>query len=132
MTKLLLPLLLALTFVTNVEASPERCYEKLTDGFTQDSRSFSVNLDDLNMRDYGRDYQAEAIFIIRALVKELGCSKKDLNFGKGIDGRSKHSCRQLVPGRNHTTVCYIETQLGYFFVSKDFLENANVTYARWD
>ena len=133
MTKILIPLFLALALTSVAHASPESCYEAFTEGNTQDSRSFSVNLNDLDgMREYGRDYQAEAIYVIRELAKELGCARKDLNFGKGVNGRSKHRCRSLIPGRAHTAVCYIETNLGYFFLTKDFLDKANVTYNRWD
>lgn len=133
MIKILVPLLLALALTSVAQASPEACYDAFTDGHTQDSRSFSVNLNDLDeMRDYGRDFQAEAIYVIRELAKELGCARRDLNFGRGVNGRSKHRCKVLIPGRGHTAVCYIETNLGYFFMTKDFLDKANVTYNRWD
>jgi hypothetical protein len=133
MIKILVPLLLALTLTSVAQASPESCFDALTNGHTEDSRTFSVRLTDLDeMRDYGRDFQAEAIYVIRELVKELGCSRKDLNFGRGVHGRAKHLCKNLIPGRSHTAVCYIETNLGYFFMTKDFLEKANVTYNRWD
>lgn len=133
MIKILVPLLLALTLTSVAHASPESCYEALTDGHTQDSRTFSVSLTDLDeMRDYGRDFQAEAIYVIRQLIKELGCAKKDINFGKGSNGRSKHRCKLMIPGRAHTAVCYIESNLGYFFMTKDFLDKANLTYNRWD
>lgn len=132
MIKILLPLLIAFSLTSVAQASPDSCYDAFTEGHTQDSRTFSVSLGDLSMRDYGRDYQAEAIFVIRELAKELGCSRKDLNFGQGAHGRSKHRCGTILPGRAHTAVCYIETNLGYFFLTKDFLDKANVIYNRWD
>lgn len=132
MIKILLPLLIALSLTSVAQASTDSCLEAFTADNTEDSRSFSVNLTDINMRDYGRDYQAESIFIIRELAKELGCNRKDINFGQGPHGRSHQRCETLLRGRAHTAVCYIETNIGYFFLTKDFLDKANITYNRWD
>ena len=60
-------LLLAFISVT-AQASEESCYKRLTQNHTQDSRTFQISIDDLDMRDYGRDYQAESIFFIRELT----------------------------------------------------------------
>lgn len=132
MTKILLPLLLILSLVSVVQASPEGCYSALTDNYSQDSRNFSLDLAEMDTGSYGRDYQAEGIFVVRQLIKKLGCSKSDINFGNGAYGRTKHKCSLLVIGRPHSAVCYIETSLGYFFITKDFFNTANISYSRWD
>ena len=37
-------------------------------------------MDDYEVRDYGKDHLAEAIALIRIVVEEQGCSRKDVNF----------------------------------------------------
>lgn len=41
-------------------------------------------------------------------------------------------CAFFKPGDINTKVCYIETKYGYFYVSIDYMNNANVVFSRWD
>lgn len=132
MKTLLLALVTFLSVQAQVEASGRQCLARLTQDYTLDSRSFHLNLDEIQVRDFGRDYVAQAISLVRVVVGLNGCSQQDINFGQSLLGRSKHSCRELVQGRELSRVCYIETNLGGFVVTYDYLDHAYVVFKRWD
>ncbi|MAF78089.1 MAG: hypothetical protein CME63_14210 [Halobacteriovoraceae bacterium] len=114
-----------------INASPKDCIDNLMINSNVDSYNFSIHGDDVD-RDFGRDYLAEAIYTIRILLDRNGCSQNDVNFGQGPHGRSHSRCSKLVGNQDHSRVCYVETNLGYFFVTRDLLDNFNISYARWD
>lgn len=121
-----------LIFLTQgVQASPKDCIAILMGGEVRDTYSFSMHTDDLN-RDFGTDHLATAIYAIRQLLDREGCSPTDINFGKGPHGRSHSRCTKIIRNQDHTRVCYVETNLGYFFITKDLLDNLNMLYSRWD
>jgi hypothetical protein len=97
-----------------------------------DSAQFSYDVDQFETRDYGRDYLARAIASIRYLIDQNGCAPRAVNFGDGPLGRSISKCQAISPRHPHSVACYIETNLGYFFVTWDMLENVNITFNRWD
>jgi len=41
-------------------------------------------------------------------------------------------CNNVVPKDNYTRVCYVETNIGYFFIMRDMLDGVNIIYNRWD
>ena len=41
-------------------------------------------------------------------------------------------CKNLVARDSTTKVCYINTDIGYFFVMRDMLDGVNIIYNRWD
>ncbi len=108
------------------------CYSKLTDRFKNDVSTFVLDLNNLEYRDYGNDFLAEGIYLIRVLLKDLGCFKKDINFGDGPTGRSKSRCQLLSPQRFQSRSCYIESNLGFFFISYDMMGHATIVFNRWD
>jgi hypothetical protein len=114
-------LLLAMSEWTN--ASESRCINRLTNDYAQDS---------VTLRNYGNDHLAFSIKIIRNLLEDVGCSKAVINFGRSARGRSHNRCDQILRGVPNSRVCYIETNLGYFFVTKDMLTKVHVTFNRWD
>lgn len=116
----------------NTFASESKCYDTLTQGENFDSRTFTMNVDVIDVRDFGRDHLAQAIAYVRVLLDDLGCSKADVNFGEGALGRSSNRCVQISNNREYSRICFVETNLGYFFVSRDFLTGINVVYNRWD
>lgn len=131
MKKLIVALFMFAMMSVAAKASPRTCIEKLTQGYTEDSVHYSLNLNDVDFRDYGRDHLAQAIFLTRHIIDVQGCKPKDINFARGIEGRSHSKCGFV----NHMPTslsCYIETNLGYWFVSYDLLENANFIFSRWD
>ena len=126
-----LNLFLSSTYNTTI-ASERECLMRLTHSYAQDSRNFQLNLDEIDIRDYGRDYLAKAIKVIRLVIAEVGCVKKDINFGKGPFGRSRSRCSQVVSLNDESRVCYVESNLGYWFVTYDYQDRANIIFNRWD
>lgn len=110
----------------------EACISQLTDNYYASSNSFSINTDNYNVRDYGNDHQAYSILMVRLALKEQGCHRDVVNFGQGPRGRSTHKCEVLLPGQDFSQICYIETNLGAFFVTADSQTMAQVIYKRWD
>lgn len=129
--KSVLALGLLILLSQTINASPKECIDNLMLNANQDSYQFVVQSDDVD-RDFGRDYLAEAIYTIRILIDGHGCSQNDINFGQGPHGRSHSKCSNIVPEQDHTRICYVETNLGYFLVSRDLLDTFNVIYSRWD
>jgi len=114
-----------------INASPKECVDNLLVDSHVDSSHFIVDNNDVP-RDFGRDYLAQAIYIIRILIDQNDCAPKDINFGQGPHGRSHSRCEKIISNREHTRVCYVETNLGYFFVSQDLLDSYNISFSRWD
>lgn len=42
------------------------------------------------------------------------------------------SCHRFRRNDPESEICYIETKYGYFFITKDYMENINVIYSRLD
>lgn len=129
--KSFLALALLIVLSLAVQASPKDCIDSLMIDSTGDSYNFRVHSDNI-ADDFGHDYLAEAISVIRVLADEQGCSPKDINFGDGPLGRSHSKCDLILPDQEHSRVCYVETNVGYFFVTRDLLDTFNITYSRWD
>lgn len=130
--KILILLFASMISVSAFSQQERACLGSLTQNFSLNSRVFTVNLDEEPIRDYGRDYLAHSIALIRNVIDKVGCSRQDINFGQGILGRSRHSCKTLVPNRELSRVCYVETNLGAFIVTTDYLDHAQVIFKRWD
>jgi hypothetical protein len=41
-------------------------------------------------------------------------------------------CHRIVKNNPFTNVCYAESDIGFWFVTKDMLDGYNVTFNRWD
>jgi len=114
-------------------ADEKHCLNRLTENHTRDSYAFNINLDDLEMRDYGNDHLAQSIFIIREALSKAGCnSRNDVNFSKSPEGRAKSYCKNVSRHTNTSRVCFVESSIGYFFVTSDLLYTAHVIFNRWD
>lgn len=42
------------------------------------------------------------------------------------------NCRNILPNADHTRVCAVETNHGYFILTKDMLDGVNIIFNRWD
>jgi hypothetical protein len=99
----------------------EECYRKLTVDYTKDSTSYGVKADledGINAMDGARE-------LIERALKKAGCEVKQVKIEEIV-------CKEIVPSKLHTNVCYATADLGYFFVAKDMLDTANVIFNRWD
>lgn len=134
MMKFLLTLTLTTLFLSTGAYATDKqaCISNLTDNYYVSSKSFTIDTDDYNVRDYGNDHQAFAILMVRLTLKEQGCQRDVVNFGQGPQGRSTHRCEMLVAGREYSRTCYIETNLGAFVVTTDFQTLSHIVYKRWD
>jgi len=112
--------------------SANECLDTLTNNNMRDSLAISIDIDEINDRYFGNDHLASAIHYIKAALELKGCSRDEINFGRGAFGRSKSRCQFLAPGVITSLSCYVETNLGYFFVSRDLGTKVHLTYSRWD
>ena len=110
-------------------SSEEHCYKQLTKGNREDSSHFRIEGD---IDAFGNDFVQNATSAVKALIAELGCSRKDINFMHGPDGYLKSSCVQHNRKKHYSRTCYIETNLGYFFVTWDPQVEVHLIYNRWD
>ena len=123
---------LTMAFISNTYASSTECIRRITDDFRYSTTFTNVDLSQLELRDYGKDYLAQAIAVIRVYIDQKGCNKKDINFGKGPNGRSFSRCRLVERYSPHSRSCYVETNLGYFMVTKNLGENMHLVFNLWD
>ncbi|MBL6988956.1 MAG: hypothetical protein ISR65_04230 [Bacteriovoracaceae bacterium] len=120
--------------LTQISAARQRsCASRLINVESHDSAVYSLNIDQYNIPDYGNDHLAYGIKSIRILLEKRGCRRQDINFGRTSFGRSSRSrCRAIVPKQESSRVCYVETNIGFFFVTWDMLTGVNITFNRWD
>lgn len=123
-----------ITILFSLSAHAEQtCLEKLTNDYERESRTFEFNADHVTDRDFGRDTLAFSFQAVRKALTTVGCHPKlDVNFSKSPLGGSDNLCREIIPGRHSSMVCYIESNLGYWVVSQGTVNNVVVTYYRWD
>ncbi|TNE98342.1 MAG: hypothetical protein EP326_10010, partial [Deltaproteobacteria bacterium] len=82
--KKLLVVLLMIIFAASIKAEANdvvECKQRLLNNFRADRSSYVIDLDDIQMRDYGTDILAKSIRVVRELLDDIGCSPKAINFG---------------------------------------------------
>lgn len=124
--------ILGLLLSLSTFASPVECTKLLTNDFELSSRPFSLNVDTIDTNIPETDRLAHAHKIVREVIKSVGCEHKDINFAKSPTGTSKSKCSLLSPGRTASMSCYVESNIGFFFVMWDMNQTANVIYNIWD
>lgn len=125
-------LLVFISLISNTYASSTDCVKRITNDFKYPTTFANIDLDQLEMRDYDKDYLAQAIAVIRVYADKKGCDKKDINFGKGPNGQSSSRCRLVERYSPHSRSCYVETNIGYFMVTKNLGENMHLVFNIWD
>ena len=118
--------------ISNVFATPAECMKKITNDFSETTTFTNIDLNQLELRDYGKDYLAQAIAVIRVYGDQQGCERADINFGKGPNGRSYSRCRLVERYSPHSRSCYVETNIGYFMVTKNLGDNMHLVFNLWD
>ncbi len=122
----------ALFQIVTVHASEQDCRNLLTERFSSDSRYVSFSAGDLDLPDYGRDYMAYSVKVIRIFLDRIGCHTQDINFGQGAQGSAHSRCEAIVRERENSRMCYVESNLGYWFIHKDFVDDVHIMFHRWD
>lgn len=125
-------LIIALLLSASLHAE-NTCPSKLTYDHERNSMAYTLDLDDLDIKDYGEDQLATSIAIIRELLRMRSCSPTDINFKETPLGRTALSrCRQIVSNAPTSKVCYVESNIGFFYLTWDMLTSVHVIYNRWD
>jgi len=130
MKKLFISIMLVVGAFSSTSYANEDCYQKISNDYSSDSRSFQVYDSDLN-GDFSEnpiEYSKEAL--LHVVTEQVGCEEKELIFNeKAI---TLEACKEIVPGNPMSRVCYLESNLGYFFVTMDMLDSVNIIFNRWD
>ena len=129
--KFFLSILLTLS-LQNAHADAYDCRRVLSGNFSTDSRHYALEAALWDEAEFGKDHMKGAISVIRELLKRNGCERSDINFGVGPNGRSKSRCVEVSPAHPTSLSCYVESNLGYFFLTKDMLTKIHVVFSRWD
>lgn len=125
--KALIPLLIGALMAAPSLAND--CYDKFIEDGAYDSRSFQIPDYQLD-----NDFESESLDLSKEAVvqvaKNLGCHESEL----GLHNKSAQvaRCQEIVPGNELSKVCYLESNVGYFMISKDMLSNVNIIFNRWD
>ncbi|MCF8058799.1 MAG: hypothetical protein K9K67_05865 [Bacteriovoracaceae bacterium] len=118
-------LLVVLSLFASLAVSADYdCYRKALNDFSVDSMAFQVKSEEAVVM--FEDRPDKAVYsVIRSLEQNLGCSNKSFEL-------AEVSCKEIVPGNALSSICYVESQHGYFFISMDMMESINVVFNRWD
>jgi len=94
------------------------CYTRLLKG-----GSDSV-VHQMNVMDIAPNYTLKSMTVtgLTNLMRSCGC-KPTLR---------KVQCGQAIKGNDLTSICYVESDWGYFLVNRDYLDNLNIIFNRWD
>jgi len=105
--------------VVSVSANAETdCYQRLLRG-GNDSVVHQMNVGDISPAYTLRSMTITGLY---NLLTNCGC--------KPII--KKVQCGEAVKGNDLTEVCYAESNFGYFLVNRDYLDNINIIFNRWD
>lgn len=93
------------------------CVSELSGG--RDSSYLQVSVSDI----YEKSIRSQTRVVIKKLLNSNQCDDVITNL----------SCTTVVPGQSESEVCYVRTKnTGYFIVSRDYMENLNVVFNRFD
>lgn len=95
------------------------CYQNLSNDF-QDSHTHRINVSSYSDSD---KLKTMSYVALRVLYSEFKCGSMKNIYLK---------CNQAIKGISNTEICYGEGEYGYFLISKDYLNNLNVIFNRWD
>lgn len=138
MKKFLL-LLVLVVFAASMKAqardviAEQKCFRSLTDDHARNINSFTIDLSELEIRDYGNDHLAKSIRVIRELLADLGCQPHAIKFGVGPLGRARSKCFYFDPNnRDISRTCYVSTNLGLFKTTESYLDEMLIIFKRFD
>lgn len=110
--KLLLPLFLILSST----ASLADCYTALSQG-GKDSITYQMSNIDLEST------HNSARHALKKLLVKLECDSTKITSFK---------CQEIVKGQHESEVCYARSEIGYFIINQDYLDNVNIIFNRLD
>lgn len=126
MKKLLL--LFALIFSVSYQQAKADCQIDFMNKYNvMDSKAISLHDNSLE-GDFYEDSESYVVEAIAKLVSDIkSCAREKSNHLV-----SNVSCKELMGGKLYSKSCVAESQIGYFFVSLDMLDNVNIIFNRWD
>ena len=92
----------------------------------------NIDLDQLELRDYGKDYLAQAIAVIRVYAEKKGVIRKTSILAKVQMEEAFSRCRLVERYSPHSRSCYVETNIGYFMVTKNLGDHMHLVFNLWD
>ncbi len=95
-----------------------RCYDNLLSG-SIDSKLHQINIAHMANTEPMKQYAVDGL---KQLMLNCGCEPKF----------KKVQCGEAIKGNPLTKICYVESSLGYFLINKDYLDNLNIIFNRWD
>lgn len=112
-------LIVAMVALLSTAVYADTCYRNLSNNY-QDSHTHRMNVTNTTSSD-------RLITMSYVGIKLL--------YRKHTCGSARHirlKCGQAIKGNSNTEICYGEGDRGYFLVSKDYLDNINIIFNRWD
>lgn len=103
----------------------DNCFQILSNNYSNDSKSFQVADYELS-KDFDESPEEYSLEALNGLLNKLGCDKQSEKVESVVE------CSEIMPGNSYSRVCYVENELGYFFISKDMLDSVNIIFNRWD
>jgi len=116
MKKLMMALVCLVMSVTSQAES--KCYENLLKG-GNDSVVHQMNVYDSTPNPTIRTMTVKGL---KSLLQNCGCRPI----------LRKVQCGEAIKGNELTRICYVESDMGYFLVNRDYLDNLNIIFNRWD
>lgn len=108
-------------FLATILQAGTSCYEILSENYTRESRAFQIY----------DEAPLNTISATRAMLTAMMAIHCPLViFTQG--GIRDKICTEIIPGRESTRVCYMETNVGYYFVMADMTGFKNIVWNRWD
>ena len=92
-----------------------------------DSKALSVH-DNALAGDFYENSESYVKEAISYFVRDIRSCQNE----KGSALISNVKCHELIPGKVYSKNCIAESEIGYFFVSLDMLDNVNIIFNRWD
>jgi hypothetical protein len=129
-----LKFLVVLFLINSFSYAFDGCYQSFINSYDiLDSKSFVINDEELE-NDFDENpeaYVKEALVMVMSevpncedVVSQIRVSQKD----SGIVVK----CQELLKGKSYSRSCIAESEIGYFFLNKDMLDNVNLFFSRWD
>ena len=105
------------------------CMDHLTNRFNVDSRFTRVR----NGEEWAETMDERLVQARQYILDQFGpygCTRSVLLID--LKDTRYNVCKELVPGDSSTTSCYYTSTVGYFFVTRDYVDSFNIIYNRWD
>jgi hypothetical protein len=90
----------------------------------KNSHSFKLNIREIKQEE-PLSLSLSSELVIKAIKSK--CTEEEIGL------RLEDSlCSLVIPGNINSEVCYLESKVGYFFVTRDMMGSAFITWNRWD